>query len=164
MNKQRTQKGLRHGKAQIISRYASLFVMVLAACSLLSAALADQTDLPGNPEDRIARTVRLEDLLGYAYRNNPEIQSAEERARAVGELHSIETGYPDPQVMVTYYPEPIETRLGPQDWNATLSQAIPYPGKLQKAGEVATAKAEYCRPCSGQNYQRCDGGGSGGIP
>jgi outer membrane protein TolC len=44
--------------------------------------------------------------------------------------------------MVTYFPAPIETRLGPQDWNATLAQTIPYPGKLARAGEVASAKAE----------------------
>jgi cobalt-zinc-cadmium efflux system outer membrane protein len=143
MNRQRPKTGIKHRKARMLGRCVSLlFVTSLAVCSLLSVALADQTDPPENLENRIARTVRLEDLLDYAYRNNPDIEAAREHAQAAAELHGIDTGYPDPQVMVTYYPEPIETRLGPQDWNATLSQAIPYPGKLQKAGEVATAKAD----------------------
>ena len=104
--------------------------------------LADQTPPNESLENKIVRTVRIEDLLDYAYRSNPDIKAAREQAQAAGELYRVDTGYPDPQVMVTYFPSPIETRLGPQDWNATLSQSIPYPGKLQKAGEVATAKAD----------------------
>ena len=52
---------------------------------------------------------------------------------------------PDPQLNVIYFPEPIETRLGPQDWNLTLSQMIPFPGKLSKAGEVVQADARIAR-------------------
>jgi outer membrane protein TolC len=47
--------------------------------------------------------------------------------------------------MFTYFPNPIETRLGPQDWNASLSQAIPYPGKLMKAGDMVEKDAEVAR-------------------
>jgi outer membrane protein TolC len=47
--------------------------------------------------------------------------------------------------MVTYYPEPIETRLGPQDWNASLSQKIPFPGKLSKAGEIVETEARIAK-------------------
>jgi cobalt-zinc-cadmium efflux system outer membrane protein len=47
--------------------------------------------------------------------------------------------------MVTYFPEPIETRLGPQEWNASLSQQIPFPGKLTKAGETVKADASMSR-------------------
>jgi len=32
--------------------------------------------------------------------------------------------------------EDIESRLGPQDWNLTISQAIPFPGKLTQQGKV----------------------------
>jgi hypothetical protein len=47
--------------------------------------------------------------------------------------------------MVTYFPEPIETRLGPQEWNATLSQTIPFPGKLIKAGEVVQTESRIAK-------------------
>jgi outer membrane protein TolC len=38
--------------------------------------------------------------------------------------------------MSTYYPSPIETRLGPQDYNLTLSQQFPFPGTLSQKGRV----------------------------
>jgi outer membrane protein TolC len=44
-----------------------------------------------------------------------------------------------------YFPEPIETRLGPQDWTANFSQQIPFPGKLSKAGELIQADARIAR-------------------
>ena len=61
------------------------------------------------------------------------------------ENYRVTTGYPDPQLMVTWFPEPIETRLGPQDWNAQISQMIPFPGKLSKAGELVAAEARIAR-------------------
>ena len=65
--------------------------------------------------------------------------------RATVENYRIATSYPDPQLMVTWFPEPIETRLGPQDWNAQISQMIPFPGKLSKAGELVAADARIAR-------------------
>ena len=47
--------------------------------------------------------------------------------------------------MITYFPEPIETRLGPQDWNASISQNIPFPGKLSKAGEIVETEAHIAK-------------------
>ena len=96
-------------------------------------------------ETRLTREVALADLITYAYRENPSIMMAREEWRAAVEKYRVATGYPDPQVMVTYFPEPIETRLGPQDWNANISQMIPFPGKLSKAGEVVEADVRIAR-------------------
>ena len=52
---------------------------------------------------------------------------------------------PDPQLTATYFPEPLQTRLGPQDWNVSFSQKIPFPGKLSKAGEVVRTEAQIAR-------------------
>jgi outer membrane protein TolC len=73
------------------------------------------------------------------------IQMSREAWRATIEKYRLATGYPDPQVSVTYFPQPIETRLGPQDWNASISQMIPFPGKLSKAGAVVEADARIAR-------------------
>ena len=91
------------------------------------------------------QTVGLADLLDQAYARNPSIQKAREAWRATVERYRVTTGYPDPQLMVTWFPEPIETRLGPQDWNAQISQMIPFPGKLSKAGELVAADARMAR-------------------
>jgi cobalt-zinc-cadmium efflux system outer membrane protein len=96
-------------------------------------------------ERLLAGTVRLADLIDQAYAHNPSIQQAREAWRATVENYRVTTGYPDPQLMVTWFPEPIETRLGPQDWNAQISQMIPFPGKLSKAGELVAADARIAR-------------------
>lgn len=85
--------------------------------------------------------VTVGDLISYAYRANPFIEAAREGWKAVVEDYRIATGYPDPELNLTYYPEPIESRLGPLDWSAALNQRIPFPGKLTRAGRVVEAEA-----------------------
>lgn len=80
----------------------------------------------------------LSDLLEYAYNKNPKIGANRMAWRAEIERVNLVSGYPDPQLMVTYFTDPIETRLGPQDWSLTLTQPLPFPGKLStKADSVA---------------------------
>lgn len=89
--------------------------------------------------------VTLNILIDYAIQSNTKIVEAREAWKATIENRRIATGLPDPQLMFTYFPSPIETRLGPQDWNASLSQAIPYPGKLMKAGNIVDKDSEVAR-------------------
>jgi outer membrane protein TolC len=96
-------------------------------------------------ENRLTEGCSLSDLVTYGYRANPSVQAARESWKATVERYRMTTSYPDPQLLFTYFPEPIETRLGPQDWNVTLSQAIPFPGKLSKAGEVVEGDIQIAR-------------------
>jgi outer membrane protein TolC len=97
------------------------------------------------PDNLFREKVALEDLIHYALQKNPSIRAVREAWRATIENFRVVTGYPDPQLMVSYYPEPIETRLGPQDWNVNLSQKIPLPGKLSKAGEVVETESRIAK-------------------
>jgi len=90
---------------------------------------------------QLAGRVTVESLVAYAYQNNPRIRQVREEWRETIEQYRISTGYPDPELKFTYFPEPIETRLGPQDWMASLNQRIPFPGKLSQAGKVVEAEA-----------------------
>ena len=96
-------------------------------------------------DTRLTQTVTVADLVTYAYRKNPSILSAKEAWKATVERYRLAGGYPDPQLSATYFPEPIETRLGPQDWKMDLSQVIPFPGKLSKAGEVVQVEARIAK-------------------
>jgi outer membrane protein TolC len=124
---------------------AYLLAMVLLIIADVRAAGPNPETNGGNDIRPVEDTVRLADLTGYALAHNPSIQQAREAWRATVESYRITTGYPDPQLMVTWFPEPIETRLGPQDWNAQISQMIPFPGKLSKAGELVAADARIAR-------------------
>ena len=99
------------------------------------------TALPEVTDTRLTGRVTVEGLVAYAYQNNPRIRQAREAWRETIEQYHISTGYPDPELRFSYFPEPIETRLGPQDWMASLNQRIPFPGKLSQAGKVVEADA-----------------------
>jgi len=98
----------------------------------------DPKDLP-EIEVRLSTAIELADLLNYAYLSNPAITASKESWKIFIENYKIGKSYPDPQLMTTFFVSPIETRLGPQDWNLTLSQAIPFPGTLTQRGRVLEA-------------------------
>ena len=115
------------------------FQIVSSASAATAQRVADQN------VDDLESNVTLNRLIEHAIQSNTKIVEARETWKATIEGRRVATGLPDPQFMVTYYPEPIETRNGPQDWNATLSQAVPYPGKLIKAGQIVDKDSEVAR-------------------
>ena len=121
---------------------------LLMGILLLVAAHARAGELelePVGDDQQLPDIVQLADLIEHAYAHNPSIQQARAAWQATVENYRVKTGYPNPQLMVTWFPEPIETRLGPQDWNAQISQKIPFPGKLSKVGELVDADARIAR-------------------
>ncbi|MDM8539073.1 TolC family protein [Desulfobacterales bacterium HSG17] len=119
----------------------AILIMIIIIGSSISAVPAKEISSSHKLNTQLTGKVSITDLAVIAYESNPAIFAAREGWRAQIEKYNISTSYPDPQFMVTYFPEPIETRLGPQDWNANISQMIPFPGKLSKAGEVIQADA-----------------------
>jgi cobalt-zinc-cadmium efflux system outer membrane protein len=112
--------------------------------AVLAIVLVMGLTAPGLSEDMdagLAGRVTVQNLIAYAYQNNPSIREVREAWRETVEQYRITTGYPDPELRFTYFPEPIETRLGPQDWVASLNQRIPFPGKLTQAGKVVETEA-----------------------
>lgn len=125
----------------------------LAVCAILlmlrgigqaqtAAATLPPTD---ELEARLTRKATMPDMIAYAYHANPDVAAAREAWRAKIESYRVATGLPDPQLTAIYFVEPIQTRAGPQDWNVTLSQKIPFPGKLSTAGEVVKTEAHIAR-------------------
>lgn len=117
------------------------FSTVLVAIFHISAFASTIQEL----ETRLVQGPSVSDLVAYAYEANPSIQVAHAAWKEVVERYRVATGLPDPQLMFSFFPQPIETRLGPQEWNINLSQAIPFPMKLAKAGELVQAEARIAR-------------------
>jgi outer membrane protein TolC len=126
-------------------KWVAVVFSVLFGLSYPPQVKATEPSVVEDLDVSLAKTASLADLIRYAYQENPSILAAREAWKATVEKYRIETGYPDPQIMVTYFPEPIETRLGPQDWNANISQMIPFPGKLSKVGKIIEADARIAR-------------------
>ncbi len=117
-------------------------ILMVIFLSGLSLVFLDQSH--GNDGARTEIETRfshllLPDLLEFAYLSNPSIIASKESWQIFIENYRIGKSYPDPKLTTTYFPSPIETRLGPQDWNLTLSQAIPFPGTLAQRGKVLAA-------------------------
>lgn len=140
-----------HSRASALTFLSCLQVLVV--CAGLAAfrdpghGEPQSTEFPlhGVLQHRIEDGATIQDLVTYAYKENPEIAGARAAWRAKVESYRVVTGLPDPQLKATYFPEPLQTRLGPQEWNLSLSQKIPFPGKLSKAGEVVKAEAHMTR-------------------
>ena len=122
------------------------FLAVCSALLLLWGTGHAQT-LPSTEEleRRLSHAATMQDMIAYAYNENPDIAAVREAWRAKVESYRVVTGLPDPHLTATYFPEPLQTRLGPQDWNVSLSQKIPFPGKLSKAGEVVKTEAHIAK-------------------
>ena len=127
----------------------NILLFIFSCTSLIfictSFALSAEKDQRQEIENRLSGTIVLADLLKYAYISNPSITASKETWRAFIENYRAGTGYPDPRLSMTYFPTPLETRLGPQDWNISLSQPIPFPGKLTQKGKVLEADARISR-------------------
>jgi len=140
--------------------HRSHFVLVFGILVLIG--LADTLVITGQPtraslcegaevdmatlETKIVHGPSIADLLAYAYRNNPTIKASRAEWRAKVARYRVETAYDDPEIMAEgMYMTQDRGGVRPDDWKVSLTQTIPFPGKLGKAGQVATAEAQIGR-------------------
>ena len=103
---------------------ASTLIFTLGISSLFSQ------ELPGK------RAV-LSELIQEALDQNPQIKAAQKEWEAALEKIPQVKSLPDPMFSYSYFGKSIETRLGPQRNKISLSQKLPFFGKLAIKGEIA---------------------------
>lgn len=108
---------------------------------------APGTDSVAALDGRIARAPGLGDLTTYAYRSNPMIEAARQEWKASVEKYRVDTGLPNPELMLEgmYMRETLGDTAKPDDYLVRITQGIPLPGRLGKAGEVTQAEAKIAR-------------------
>lgn len=79
----------------------------------------------------------LRDFIVLALERSPEIRAAEETARAKVERIRQVTSLGDPMVSAKVLPEPVRTAEGDNYFVLGISQKLPIPEKLDRAGRVA---------------------------
>ena len=89
-----------------------------------------------------AETLELPNLIRVAVDRNPKVKAAKARWQATIEQYPQVTTLPDPMFMYGYFLRSVETRVGPQRHRISFSQAFPYPGTLDAAGEVVKKAVE----------------------
>lgn len=85
---------------------------------------------------------RLDSYLEIAAENNPKLKSMFNRyLAALEEVPQVGT-LPDPQVMFGFFVQPVETRVGAQRANLSVTQAFPWFGTLNAREQVAAERAK----------------------
>ena len=90
--------------------------------------------------DSTARLVALTSLREFimaALQENPEIKQAEETAHAKAARIPQVTALPDPMLKTKTLPEPVRTAEGDNFFILGVSQKLPVPEKLDRAGRIA---------------------------
>ena len=103
-----------------------------------TATIPEQTDV----STLFAETLELPSLIRVAVDRNPKVKAAKARWQATIEQYPQVTALPDPMFMYGYFLRSVETRVGPQRHRVSFSQAFPYPGTLDAAGEVVKKAIE----------------------
>ncbi len=87
----------------------------------------------------------LDSYLIIAAENNPGLKSRFNEYLAALEVAPQVKALPDPQLAFGYFIQPVETRVGPQEFRISASQMFPWFGTLKSKEDVAiqTAKAKY---------------------
>jgi outer membrane protein TolC len=83
--------------------------------------------------------------LQIAADNNPNLKSKFNEYMAALEVAPQAKALPDPQIAFAYFIQPIETRLGPQQFKISATQMFPWIGTLKAKENIAIqmAKAKY---------------------
>ena len=127
------------------------FIILTAFLCIGLAPLSPKLSLAAGKENfsalekKLSKGLELSDLVNFVYLSNPSITVSRKSWQISIENYRIGKSYPDPRLTTTYFPSPIETRLGPQDWNVSLSQTFPFPGTLDQKGKVLEADARIAR-------------------
>jgi cobalt-zinc-cadmium efflux system outer membrane protein len=86
--------------------------------------------------------VILHELIEEALQKNLQIKAAKKEWEASIERIPQAKAWPDPVLSYAYFGQSIETRLGPQRNKISLSQQIPFFGKLRLRGEIAAKSSD----------------------
>ncbi|MCA8976223.1 MAG: TolC family protein [Planctomycetes bacterium] len=97
---------------------------------------------PEPPAGEVRSIADIDRYVGYGLRENAGLRAAYERWRAALERVPQVTSLPDPQLGFTQFVEDLQTRTGPQQRRYSLTQTLPWFGKLELRGAVADGAAE----------------------
>lgn len=122
-----------------------LLTMDLIFVLFSAAQLKSQDATPTSAPNFSARNPQLETFIEDALDRNPAIRQSFARYEAALQRLPQVSSLPDPMLSLTQYLRSPETRVGPQTTMLSLSQNIPWFGKLSDKEKVAAKEAATIR-------------------
>lgn len=118
-----------------VGRHYARSVAPALAKATSKSAPSESTSESAKAQEHVQEDLR--GLIVAALEHNPDIQAARETARAKLERVRQVTALPDPMVNMKILPEPVRTAEGDNYFNLGISQKLPVPEKLDRAGRMA---------------------------
>lgn len=133
----------------IVIRSNAVFTGVFGfALSLATIAVAAETPTKPTAESATkadgaasAAGLGLPELLAHIEQTSPELAAARANVIGVRSRRALVTKLPEPVVGIALQPLPVETRVGPQRARLSISQGIPWLGKLHSRAAAVDAMA-----------------------
>ncbi len=127
-------------------RWAAALLGAALTAPLVAAQASEHGPEAAGPAARLAAALQdplLARLVAEVLERNPELAAVRARAEAAGQRAPQVRALPDPALGLTAFVAPPETRVGPARAMLTLSQAVPWLGKLrlEERAAVLTAAA-----------------------
>lgn len=104
---------------------------------IISLAFSFVTSATGLAQQAGQRRISLLEMIEEALRQNPRVKAAYSEWQAALEKIPQAKSLPDPVLGYAHFGQSLETRLGPQRNKLSLSQKIPFFGKLSLKGKIA---------------------------
>lgn len=101
------------------------------------ASRTSNVDAKLTPLSQLSEKTTLEAVLRSAADNSPMVKAASHRWQAATYKRAQAVSLPDPKLEASYFVRHVDDK-----WMLTLSQDIPYPGKLILGGRVADKEAQ----------------------
>jgi len=137
-------QGDEHGKRAPSGKKAAAEALAVKT----AADGAEKTDAAGSVAGpAMAEGARhgLKHFLDIAIERNPALRAARRRWKMAEQRPVQARSLDNPVLKYTEPAREIETRLGPVDRSISLSQKLPFPGKLGLKGDIAAKEAEMAR-------------------
>ncbi len=124
-------------REKLMKKKRNIFDALIICCAILLVFSWINSADAQEPSPPAKSNVDLDALIKEAVKNNPDLQAARYSWQASIETLPQASALPDPMISYTYFPQPIETRLGPNDHRFMISQKVPYLKKLALKEEIA---------------------------
>ena len=122
---------------------AAMAVGPAAAAAPAAAQVAPPVELTASGRVMASLSdATLRDLAIQVLQRNPRIAAAVAQARAARLVAPQAKALPDPMLGATAYASSPETRVGPQTFTGTISQKLPWSGKLGLKEKAALERAD----------------------
>ncbi|MEK6238570.1 MAG: TolC family protein, partial [Planctomycetales bacterium] len=88
---------------------------------------------------------RVEDYVRFALNQNPDVHAARKRMESVAHRVPVAASLQDPTLGMTFFPEPIQTAAGQQEFALSAKQKLPWRGKLRARSDLVESQANAAR-------------------